>query len=100
MKYKKNIISDAEKKLISNHYKLTNPRLVLMSILARSNKPLKMVDIIKLCQKQKMDRVSIYRILEVFKKTGIIHSVGEAGYVFCSHSMDDVGVHDEHVFLV
>jgi Fe2+ or Zn2+ uptake regulation protein len=92
--------SEAEQKLILHNYKLTKPRSELIKLLAHAKKPLSAVEIIDLGQKQKMDRVSIYRILEVFKKAGIIHSVGAAGYVFCMHSVDDVSVHDQHVFLV
>jgi Fe2+ or Zn2+ uptake regulation protein len=102
----KNIDRDANKNLIAQNiltstgYKITHPRKILIDILSEAGRPLRPVEICEIGQKYDLDRVSVYRVLEVLEKVGLIHSVGDLGYVFCSNINHFDHVNDQHLFLV
>ncbi len=94
----KNLI--AENILTSTGYKITQPRKVLIDLLSEADRPLRPVEICELGQKHDLDRVSVYRVLEVLEKVGLIHAVGDLGYIFCSNINHFDQVKDQHLFLV
>lgn len=94
-----NILRSSESKLSQAGYRLTNPRREILRLFIESEGPLSISEIFDLTSKKiRIDRVSTYRIVEVFKKMGLIHSVGESGYMFCSHAHEEVA--DHHLYLV
>lgn len=102
----KNIDTDTNKNLIAENiltstgYKVTHPRKILIDILSEADRPLRPVEICEIGQKHDLDRVSVYRVLEVLEKVGLIHAVGDLGYVFCSNINHFDHVNDQHLFLV
>lgn len=90
----------AENILTSTGYKITLPRKILIDILSKADRPLRPVEICEIGQKHDLDRVSVYRVLEVLEKVGLIHAVGDLGYVFCSNINHFDHVNDQHLFLV
>jgi Fe2+ or Zn2+ uptake regulation protein len=94
----KNLI--AENILTSTGYKITHPRKILIDLLSVANRPLRPAEICEIGQKHDLDRVSVYRVLEVLEKVGLIHVVGDLGYVFCSNINHFDKVNDQHLFLV
>ncbi len=90
----------SENILSSQGYKITQPRQILLEILIQAERPLKPVEICELGKKKHLDRVSVYRVLDVFKRIGLIHSVGELGYLFCSHLKHFEQTQDQHLFLI
>jgi Fe2+ or Zn2+ uptake regulation protein len=94
----KTIMNSAEKKISASGLRLTEPRLALLRILITSDKPLKITELYALAKKTvKLDRVSAYRIISAFKKMGLVHSVGDGGFVFCTHFQEK---EDHHLYLV
>ncbi len=90
----------AENILASQGYKITQPRQILLEILIQAERPLKPVEICEIGKQKHLDRVSVYRVLDVFERVGLIHSVGELGYLFCSHLGHVDQVQDQHLFLI
>lgn len=90
---------NSEGKLSSAGYRLTNPRREVLRVFIEADGPLTISEVYDLTSKNiRIDRVSTYRIIDVFKKMGLIHSVGEAGFIFCSHAHEEVN--DSHLYLV
>jgi Fur family ferric uptake transcriptional regulator len=88
----------AQEKIANVGLKLTNPRREILQVFSSSSVPLTVAEVYKLANKKnQIDRVSVYRIIELFKSLKIIHAIGESGFVFCSHSDELV---DAHVYLV
>lgn len=99
MSSSKKILQTSEGKLSNAGYRLTNPRREVLRLFIESDRPLTTSEVFELTSKKiRIDRVSTYRIIEVFKKMGLIHSVGEAGFIFCSHAHEEVS--DSHLYLV
>lgn len=89
----------SEGKLSNAGYRLTNPRREVLRLFVEAEGPLTISEVFDLASKKtRIDRVSTYRIIEVFKKMGLIHSVGEAGFIFCSHAHEEVS--DSHLYLI
>jgi len=92
-------IKTSEIKLTDAGYRLTNPRREVLRLFIEAHQPLTVSEVYDLASKKiSIDRVSTYRIIEVFKKMGLIHAVGEGGFIFCSHVHDEVA--DHHLYLV
>lgn len=88
----------AEQKLIEAGFRLTSPRLSVLQALIAAKEPLSTPEIFEAAKKMvKIDRVSAYRIIELFKKLKLVHSVGDSKLIFCSHLDQE---EDTHLFLV
>ncbi len=75
-------------------FRATQPRLAVLSALEKAKYPLSIKEIIRRVSKTRIDQVTIYRILEAFKKAGLVAQVdfqhGRAYY-----ELKDV-IHDHH----
>lgn len=67
------VSSELEVIFATHHLRLTKPRQVVFAALKAAQAPLAIGDIVKLCPQ--IDRVSIYRTLDVFVKLGIAEAV-------------------------
>ncbi len=56
-------------------YKVTAPRLLVLSLLQKAKYPLSIKNILKKTGKNKIDQVTIYRILDAFKRAGIVNQI-------------------------
>ncbi len=93
------VFKQSESRLSQAGFRLTVPRREVLRIFIQAERPLTVSEVFELTSKKiKIDRVSTYRIIEVFKKIGLIHPVGEAGFIFCSHAHEKVV--DSHLYLV
>ncbi len=93
------ILRTSEDRLSEAGYRLTSPRREMLRLFIDADRPLTITEVFDLTSKKiRIDRVSTYRIIEVFKKMGLIHSVGDAGFIFCSHAHEKVA--DHHLYLV
>jgi Fe2+ or Zn2+ uptake regulation protein len=91
----------AESILSSQGYKVTQPRQILLEILIHAERPLKPVEICEIGRQRHLDRVSVYRVLEVFERIGLIHTVSDLGYFFCSNINHlNQQNKDQHLFLI
>lgn len=83
----------ATERLKDRGFRITIPRTLVIDALARSNRPLtvqKLRDSI-ISRGDKIDLVSVYRILSAFKELDLVHHIGIVdGYVPCTF-------HDEHL---
>lgn len=94
------VLKSSEVKLADAGYRLTTPRREILKTLIDSDQPLSISEIFgRVSKTTKIDRVSTYRILRVLKKMGLVHSVGESGYIFCSHAQAEEP-QDNHLYLV
>lgn len=78
--------------------RMTRPRLAVVECLANSTKPLSAQEIFERLNtgsgKLKVDRVSVYRILEALASKGLVHLVGASGkFLACFHSQCRAGQH-------
>lgn len=71
----------AVQKLQKQGFKLTKPRLMLLELLAKTDKALSPYDMKDLLAKQKIkaDVVTIYRILEVLEENSLVHKILSLG---------------------
>lgn len=93
-----NLLEKAQNILSGHGYRMTQARLEILKVLVAAHRPLKITEIFEQTQKKtKIDRVSAYRVIEVFKKAGIIHQVSDSCYTFCSHPQDQ---DDSHLYLI
>jgi Fur family ferric uptake transcriptional regulator len=86
--------------LLDNHHlKKTGPRLRVLAMMAEKNTATSQPDLENLMQD--VDRVTLYRILNVFEEKGIIHKVfdlnGTANYAICTSNCEEHLHHDEHL---
>ena len=82
-----NYVEYALEKLQKADFKLTNPRQMIVKLLASSEKALTPYEMRDLLKKQKIkgDVVTIYRVLEVLEKLSLAHKVlAIGGYIRCS----------------
>ncbi len=76
----------ATNKLKDNGFKITKTRKFVIDALAKTAKPLNAYQISKIVSRsgEKIDTVTVYRILEVFKKLGLVHFIKETqGFMPC-----------------
>jgi Fur family ferric uptake transcriptional regulator len=90
--------------LRSNNLSVTDSRKIILSLfLHKKDGALKHADIERSAS-NKLDRVTIYRTLQVFSDKGIIHSIpgldGIARYALCHDGCEEGQHHDNHVHFV
>lgn len=77
----------ASESLKSFNLKITKPRLAVIQCLESTNSPLSPKEILEKINKEKgikIDKVSVYRVLESLNELGLIHQVYPSGdYVSC-----------------
>ncbi|WP_183574017.1 Fur family transcriptional regulator [Mucilaginibacter sp. X5P1] len=82
-----------------HHLKKTGPRLRVLSMMSSKNTATSQPDLENLMHD--VDRVTLYRILNVFEEKGIIHKVfdlnGTANYAICSSNCEEHHHQDEHL---
>ena len=73
-------------------FRATTPRLLVLSYLQKSKYPLGIKEILKGIGQKNIDQVTVYRILDAFKKAGVVVQVdfqqGRALYEFKDHEHD------------
>ncbi len=71
--------------LKGNHYKITGPRMAVLEALEKAKIPLSAHDIEEwIPENIPINVVTIYRVLEIFEKLGIIHRIHtKEGFVRC-----------------
>lgn len=76
--------------------KITPVRLQVLSVLLDSNIALSHADITESLGDSTIDKVTLYRTLNIFEKTGLIHKVAneERNWLYALHLAD--AEHDEH----
>lgn len=86
--------------LDQHQLKKTAPRLNVLSVLSGRRVATSQPDLERLLGKE-IDRVTLYRTLNTFEKSGIIHKVldmhGTSNYALCSDSCTAEHHQDEHV---
>jgi Fur family ferric uptake transcriptional regulator len=82
-----------------HHLKKTGPRLRVLSMMTAKTTATSQPDLESLMGD--VDRVTLYRILNVFEEKGIIHKVfdlnGTANYAICTSNCQEHHHHDEHL---
>jgi Fur family ferric uptake transcriptional regulator len=77
----------------------TSPRLGVLKIIADRDAAISQPSLEKMMG-DKVDRVTLYRILKTFEEKGILHKVmdlnGTANYAICSSNCSEHQHHDEH----
>jgi len=85
--------------LDEHHLKKTGPRLRVLSMMSAKNTATSQPDLESLMSD--VDRVTLYRILNVFEEKGIIHKIfdlnGTANYAICTSNCQEHHHHDEHL---
>lgn len=87
--------------LLKKHgHRLTKPRIEVFSVLEKSKKSLNPYDIAeKICESGgDINTVSVYRILDVYEKLGIVHK-SRAGYSVCKELECEDSDHCHHQFV-
>lgn len=76
---------DSIKILKNKDYKITGPRVAVLTVLEKANLPLSAYSIEeRIPERIPINVVTIYRVLELFEKLGIVHKVHtREGYVRC-----------------
>jgi len=71
--------------LLKNHYKITAPRLLVIEMLETSRTPQNAYDIMKKLSSgnKKIDVVSVYRTLSLFKALNLVHETSEGKFIAC-----------------
>jgi Fur family ferric uptake transcriptional regulator len=99
MKQSVNPPNKFEHLLDQHHLKKTAPRLKVLSMMADKETATSQPDLESLMND--VDRVTLYRILNVFEEKGIIHKVfdlnGTANYAICTSNCQEHRHHDEHL---
>jgi len=99
MKQPTNTLNQFEHLLDQHHLKKTAPRLKVLSMMADKETATSQPDLESLMND--VDRVTLYRILNVFEEKGIIHKVfdlnGTANYAICTSNCQEHMHHDEHL---
>ena len=85
--------------LDQHHLKKTGPRLKVLAMMSAKNTATSQPDLEGLMED--VDRVTLYRILNVFEEKGIIHKIfdlnGTANYAICTSNCQEHLHHDEHL---
>ncbi|MFA5830054.1 MAG: Fur family transcriptional regulator [Candidatus Gracilibacteria bacterium] len=92
----KKYVEHALQSLKDNGLKITDPRKMIVNLLAKSEKALSPYEMRDLLKKQKIhaDVVTIYRVLEVLEKMSLAHKVlAVNGYIRCSTTEDETACH-------
>jgi Fur family ferric uptake transcriptional regulator len=82
-----------------HHLKKTGPRLKVLAMMSAKNTATSQPDLEGLMED--VDRVTLYRILNVFEEKGIIHKIfdlnGTANYAICTSNCQEHFHRDEHL---
>lgn len=95
-------IEYAETVLRHSDYRLTKPRQLVLEVLNSANSPLNAYDISNDIKERGdlVDVSTVYRILEVYKRLGLVHFVRELqGYVRCQDFSCNLQTHCHHQFV-
>ena len=79
-------------RILKRHdYKITAPRTAVLEVFASSDSPLSAYDVEGRIRKEiPVTVVTIYRILEVFEKLGLVHRIHtKEGYIRCDFEAED-----------
>lgn len=84
--------------LKASGFRVTQSRLAVLSCLHSSDEPLSPKDLYSKIQKnkklEKIDQVTVYRILDTLLRIGLIHQVFPSGaYVICGHNRCEEKIH-------
>lgn len=90
----------AGKVLKEGGYRLTSTRLAVVKRLATTKKPLSAYEIAQKIRagKENIDTVTVYRILEVYEKLGLVHKTRQ-GYMPCGEFKCQEPEHCHHQFV-
>lgn len=72
---KKNQHCDASEMLKNSGLSRTAQRLTVLNILLQEEKPLSAREVLDLCRDNKINRVTVYRIMETFRTGGIVREL-------------------------
>jgi len=90
----------SEKLLRQHHLKITNPRLSVLSVISEKETATSQPELEKILG-ETIDRVTLYRVLNVFEEKGILHKIldlhGTATYALCSEYCPEHLHQEEHV---
>jgi len=90
----------SEKLLRQHRLKITNPRLSVLSIISEKETATSQPELEKILG-DTIDRVTLYRVLNVFEEKGILHKIldlhGTATYALCSEYCPEHVHQEEHV---
>lgn len=92
----------AQNVLKNNVYRITQPRLLVIEVLAKTTIPKNAYDIAAevSSQGEKVDVSTVYRILEVYRKLGLVHFVKQSqGYMPCEDFVCEEKKHCHHQFV-
>jgi Fur family ferric uptake transcriptional regulator len=89
---------DAARLLRQAGKKVTPARLEVLNSLIRLGCLISQADLSRLPQLKRCDRVTLYRTLNVLRKSGLVHAVqGTDGtWRFCAHKLDGAGCPGNH----
>jgi Fur family ferric uptake transcriptional regulator len=94
-------LADLENIIRNHSLKSTPSRVDILKVLAEKNKVLMLPDINKYLKNKAIDRITLYRTLNIFQEQGIIHKVPDAnggiGYALCKHERINHSHQDDHV---
>lgn len=78
-------LKDSTQLLKNRGYKITNPRKAVLEVLSKTEIPLSAYNIEKKIPKRiPTNIVTVYRVLDIFEKLGIIHRIHtKEGYIRC-----------------
>lgn len=88
--------------LIRDHgLKSTPSRMSILKVFIEKNKVLMLPEINKYLKNKEIDRITLYRTLNIFESQGLIHKVpdsnGAIGYAFCKHGNQSHTNEDDHI---
>lgn len=88
-------LADLEDIFSKHQLRLTKPRQAIFATMQAAETPLAIGDIIKRCQN--VDRVSIYRTLDLFVKLGLVAAV-PVGWKHCYELTNLFQAHHHHLY--
>lgn len=90
----------AQSHLQKNGYKITRPRAVIISALDKSKNPYNPYELSSYLEScgEKVDTVTIYRVLELFLQLNLVHKVDNK-YIACSEFSCTNHKHCHHQFI-
>jgi Fe2+ or Zn2+ uptake regulation protein len=95
-----NIHNDHIKSILDQaHLKRTSARIKLLSVLAHTKMPLSVKSISEKLAKNHIDKVTVYRILEMFTKKGILRRV-DTGNPQIQYELADASEDHHHIICL
>ena len=94
-------LSELENLIREHGLKSTPSRINVLKVLAEKKNVLMLPDINKFLKNKEIDRITLYRTLNIFEAHGIIHKVPDAsgaiGYALCHHDGQEHEHQDDHI---